>query len=336
MNIFLLLLGILIQIVVIIDIFKTILYINGAGYLSHFASKTIWKLFFWASKENGRSPLLNLCGPIILVFFLFMWISLIWLGVSLMFIADPDSILQGMTGEPATVVGKIYYVGYILTSLGNGDYSAAHGTWQIVSNLMGIHSMIFISLGIAYLIPILQAVIDKRTLSVQIAMLGSNPIEIIKNGYNGKNFSALYHRFETLETLLIKHGERHLAYPILHYFHANDMTYALPLNLAALDEAMIIQKVYQIDDSANSFHWHALKHSLDNFYLRLEPKFLIGTNQPPPFNYEKQLAAIFDNLSLQPSTSELKHLEHHRKKVIGYVKSDGWRWEDVLKENKPE
>ena len=71
MNVALLLIGILIQLIVLVDLFKTIIYMNGAGYLSGWASKTIWRLFFWASKGNGRSRLLDLCGPVILLFLLF-------------------------------------------------------------------------------------------------------------------------------------------------------------------------------------------------------------------------------------------------------------------------
>lgn len=330
MNIALLIIGILIQVIVLVDLFKTIIYINGAGFLSGWASKTIWGLFFWASKGNGKSKLLNLCGPVILLFLLFMWVTLIWLSYSLMYISDPHSVVNTSTGAPASIISKIYYVGYTLTSLGNGGYSPANGAWQIISNIVGLNSMVFIGLAISYLLPILQAVIDKRSLALQIAMLGSTPLEIIQNGYTGKNFSPVYQRFANLETLLIKHGERHLAYPILHYFHSNKKLYALSLNLAALDEAMIIQKIYEIDSSENSFHWKILADTLENFYERIDSVVLIKGKDVPPFDYKNNLPQDFPKALLDEPKLEVSQFEERRKKVLGYVRKDGWHWEDVI------
>lgn len=330
MNIVLFVIGIAIQIIVLVDIFKTIIYINGAGFLTNFASKTIWRLFFKLSNGNGRSKLLSLSGSIILLFFLFMWISLIWLSYSLIFISDSHSVLNSNTETQATIIGKIYYVGYTLTSLGNGDYKAGSPFWQIISNLMGLNSMVFISLGISYLLPVLQAVIDKRSLAVEIAMLGSTPEEIIKNGYNGEDFSPLYQRFASLESLLIKHGERHLAYPILHYFHSSHSSYALPLSLAALDEAMIIQKIYKIDDSSKNFHWRILEETLNNFYDRLDPSFISESEEVPPFDYKNKLPKDFSQKLLSDPQFELSELDERRKKVLGYIRNDGWQWSDVI------
>ncbi|RAJ27722.1 ion channel [Gelidibacter algens] len=324
-------LGIGIQVLVLVDIFKTIIYINGAGFLTNFVSKTIWSLFYKLSKGNGRSKLLDLCGPMILLFFLFMWISLIWLGYSLIYMSDSASVMNTETDTQATVIGKIYFVGYTLTSLGNGDYRAGSEVWQIVSNIMGLNSMIFISLGISYLLPVLQSVIDKRTLAVQITMLGSTPQAIIENGYDGKDFSPLYQRFTNLESILVKHGERHLAYPILHYFHSNDRRYALPLKLATLDEVVLIQKLYNIDDSSKNFHWEILGATLNNFYERLDSNFVIEADEVPPFDYKDKLPKEFAHKVLSKPQFELKNVEERRKKIRGYVRNDGWTWDDVIR-----
>ncbi|MDT0295043.1 hypothetical protein ACFQ3R_05390 [Mesonia ostreae] len=329
-KVILIFLGLLIQAVVLVDIFKTIIYINGAGFLSSTVSKGIWRLFYKISGGNGERKILNLCGPIILLVFLFMWISFIWLGYSLIYISEPSSVISNTTGNSASLVGKIYYVGYMLTSLGNGDFRAGSGTWQIISNIMGLNSMIFISLGISYLLPVLQAVIDKRTLAVHIDKLGSTPAEIIKNGYNGDGFEPLYQRFSNLESLLIKHGERHLAYPILHYFHANKKAHAISLSLAVLDETISIQEIYKIDDSPKNYHWYILKGALDNFYERLDCSFIIAAQEPPPFDYKSQLSKEFANKVMADPMLELGKISDRRKKVLGYIQNDGWTWDDVI------
>lgn len=124
-----------------------------------------------------------------------MWINLIWLSYSLIFISETTSVINNRTETPASILEKIYLMGYTLTSLGNGGFRAGNHTWQIITNIAGLNSLVFISLGISYLIPVLQAVIDKRTLAVHINKLGSTPEEIIKDGFNGKNFDPLINDF---------------------------------------------------------------------------------------------------------------------------------------------
>ncbi|TQD40115.1 ion channel [Haloflavibacter putidus] len=329
MKILLIGLGIAVQLLVLVDMFKTIVNINGAGQLSNWVSKKVWRLFFIIARGNGDNKILNICGPIILLTFLFMWITLIWFGYSLIFISDHNSVLNNHTQEPATALGQVYYVGYTLTSLGNGDYRAGSGVWQIVSNIMGLNSMIFISLGISYILPVLQAVVDKRTLAVHIDKLGATPEEIIENGYNGDNFEPLYQRFSNLENLLIKHGERHLAYPILHYFHSNKKAHAVTLSLAVLDETITIQEVYQIDKSTKRYHWYILRGALDNFFERLDSSFILAAKEAPPFDYFEKLSDKFTMENKKECLKKIKNMEERRRKIKGYIRNDGWNWKDV-------
>lgn len=330
MKILLLILGVAIQIAVLIDIFKTIIYINGGGIISSFTAKSIWRIFFKLSNGNGNNKILNLAGPFILMAFLFIWITSIWLGYCLIYISDTYSVIDNRSETPATILDKIYYVGYTLTSLGNGGFRAGSDKWQLISNIVGLNSMIFISLGISYLLPVLQAVIDKRSLAVHINTLGSTPEEIIKNGFDGKSFDMLYQRFSTLENLLIKHGERHLAYPILHYFHTDKKTQSIPLNLALLDEVITIQEIYNIDNSPKNYNWKIIRRALDNYYERLSNDFIIAAEDVPQFYYKEKLNAEFANKVMASQETKLSKLEERRKKVLGYVRNDGWKWDDVI------
>ncbi|SHG50717.1 Ion channel [Salegentibacter echinorum] len=322
--------GIFILIGVVIDIFKTVIYINGGGRLSTFVADLIWKIFYRLAGRNGKSSILNIAGGIILLSLVFMWIFLIWLGYSLIYLADTNSVINNDTGEPADIIGNIYFVGYTLTSLGNGDFSPGTDGWKMVSNIMGLNTTIFISLGISYLLPVLQAVIDKRTLAIHINKMGTTPDEMIKNGYNGTNFEPLYRRFSNLETLLLKHGERHLAYPILHYFHSNNKKHSLSLSLAVLDEAMTIQEIYKIDESEKAYHWEVLRGALNNFYYRLDDKFIISAETPPPFDYKTKLPEEFSKDHIGKQDIDLEKFQNRRCKLLGYIHKNGWTWEDVV------
>jgi len=324
-------LGIVILLAVLIDIFKTILYINGGGKLSSFIAKKIWWVFFKMAKGNGKSAALNFAGGTILMGLVGMWILLIWIGYSLIFLSDPRSVVDSTTGQSADFIGNIYYVGYTLTSLGNGDLKSGSDVWRIVSNIMGVNSMIFISLGISYLLPVLQAVVDKRTLAVYIYQLGKSPEEIIKQGYDGKDFTPLYSRFQNLETMLLKHGEHHLAYPILHYFHTNKRSHSIRLNLAILDEALNIQEAYELDKSSNAYTWSVLRGAMDNLAIRLSEGYSTPADDPPKFDYfDKLPEKLKENFDEDPGIPTDENFNKRRGRLLGYIKKAGWDWEDVV------
>lgn len=327
MQIPLLLLGIILILAVSVDMIRTIIFLNGAGAISKWYANLIWQVFFKISGKNGKSPLLTFAGGTILISLIFLWIIMIWAGFSLIFISDPDSVLNATTKIPADIVGNIYYVGYTLTSLGNGDLVSGSNFWRIISNILGITSMFFVTVGISYLLPVLQAVIAKRSLAIYIAKLGDSPEDLLNNSWNGKDFNGLYSRFGNLESMLIQHSERHLAYPILHYFHSNIKEYSAPVQLAMLDEVLSIQEVYGLDSASNLYHWRVLRGAIDNFLARLDNTFIGSSDEIPPFNYKN--LPEHDNLSEAEVKSKLQKYDDRRRKLLGLIQKDGWEWEDV-------
>jgi hypothetical protein len=334
MEIIMIIAGVLLLLAVSVDITKTVIFINGGGTFSKILAARIWQLFYLAGGKKGNSKLLTYAGGTILIFLVLSWILVIWTGYSLIFLSVQDSVVDAMDSTPASTVGKIYYVGYTLTSLGNGDLKSGSDLWRIISNIMGISSMFFVTLGISYLLPVLQAVIAKRSLAVYISKLGKTPAEIIQNGWNGKDFSALYDRFGTLETMLIQHTERHLAYPVLHYFHSNIQEYSAPLRLVALDEAITIQEIYKMDKTDKAYHWKILKGTLDNYISRLDGTFTGTTDKAPPFPY-KNIIEHAHPLSEEEKGEKLREIQERRRKLLGLINKDGWDWNDLVNEDRP-
>ncbi|WP_373055573.1 hypothetical protein [Zunongwangia sp. H14] len=334
METFMIIIGILLLVVVCIDIIKTVIFIDGGGTFSKILAARIWQIFYLIGGRKGSSKVLTYAGGTILIVLVLSWILIIWTGYSLIFLSVHDSVVDATTGTPASTVGNIYYVGYTLTSLGNGDLKSGSDFWRIISNIMGVSSMFFVTLGISYLLPVLQAVIAKRTLAVYIAKLGKTPVEIIRNGWNGKDFSALYERFGTLETMLIQHTERHLAYPVLHYFHSNIQEYSAPLQLAALDEAITIQEIYKLDKTDNAYHWKVLKGTLDNYISRLDGTFTGTPDEAPSFPYDNIIETI-TSISEEEKNEKLRELKKRRCKLLGLINKDGWDWNDLIEESIP-
>src|SRR5690606_22973909 len=332
MEFILLITGIGLIILVSIDLLSTILLMNGGGKISNFVSRNIWNILFKLSNENARSSLLSKAGMIIIVSLFSTWILLIWLSFGLIYMFDPGSVIDTSTELNTNVAGKFYFVGYTISSLGNGDLKSGSDTWRIFSNVISMYGTFFITLSISYLIPVLSAVIKKRALSGYIYQLGKTPEEILKNGWNGKDFSILYSHLNNLNTMILSHSERHLAYPILHYFHSTRPKYSAPLTLTILDEAISIQKTYKIDNTSNSLHWEVLRRSLASFLEVIGKYDITKELSHPPFSYKQTLENLPINATTEEINLSISKMTQRRKSLHGMVRRDGWQWKDVVEE----
>lgn len=193
----------------------------------------------------------------------------------------------------------------------------------------------FLTLTIKYILPVLDAAIKRRTLSAYIYQLGKTPDEILKNGWNGKNFDALYIQIENLHLLILEHSERHLAYPVLQYFHSRFPKYSAPLNIAMLDEVITIQETYQLDKSNEAYNWNILRQSIDSFldiFIKQEP---LKEKEAPAFPYQEKLDFIPFSASKKEELKKLEELSTRRKILLHLLQRDEWDWDDLI-ENKSE
>lgn len=329
MNFFLLISGIIILIVVSIDILTTILKLSGGGLISNGVSRVIWRIFRNLGGNKARSKVLNYAGISILVFLFMSWVFALWLGYSLIYLSDEGSVVDTSTEVPSNWIGKIYYVGYSLTSLGNGDLKSGSDTWRIVSNLMGFNALFFLSLAISYYIPVLDAIIKKRILAAYIYQVGSTPLEFVENSWDGESFEMAYTEFQTLQQMILEHSENHLAYPILDYFHSNDPKYNSIRNIAVLDEAISIVRVYELDKSPKSYYWIRMKRSLDAYLNETTGEVRMESTTSPDFAYEKSIdLQLFKINRFNPDL--LANLESRRKTLYHITTNDGWTWDEVV------
>ncbi|MDT0651545.1 ion channel [Autumnicola edwardsiae] len=330
MEVILLVLGVVLIVLITIDMLSTILRMNGGGFISNFILKKIWNTFFVLSKKNGSSPILSNAGFFVILMLFCLWIGSIWIGYSLIYLSHVPSVVNTNTLLPSNWVGKIYFVGYTLSSLGNGDLKSGGDAWRILSNILSLHGTFLVTLSISYIIPVLDAVIKKRTLSAYIYQLGRSPAELLRNCWNGKDFSLLHDQFQSLHTMILNHSEKHLAYPVLRYFHSNELKYSAPLCMAILDEVVTIQEVYKIDKSDRAYNWLILKKSLNSYLEILSDSNVKPTDEAPPFEYSEDLD--FSELTSDKKLTEiLEKFKKRRKILAGSVKEDGWDWDDVIK-----
>lgn len=332
MNYLLFSLGLGITLITIYDMVYTILSPKGAGFIADRISRGIWRINLKMTGSDGFNKYLAYVGPLLLLIIVLTWIILLWLGNTLIVYSDPYSLWSSTKNTYIDGFSEsAYFTAYVLSSMGNGDYTPASDWWMFYTGFISYTGVVFISLGISFLIPVIEAITLKRKISLKIYNLGESPKDIINN-YKQKGFKQLTEELKSLETLLIAVSQNHLAYPIIHYFHSEKLHEALPIQIASLDEALSII-IYEIDEE------------------KLEDLKTVERSYKALTYYLSTLASAFihpeDDEPVRPDTDDLSDLKHgkeidkelksklslRRKLLLAYLQNDGWEW-DILERSK--
>ncbi len=266
--------GIIIIFVVAADIIYTVLSSNGAGYFSKYAMKNIAAVFQFPARRTGSRKILKFAGVSVLSVITVIWILLLWLGVFLIFLYDQNSVLDSTTLIPAGMVDRFYFSGYLLSTLGNGDFKPQTGIWQIAATLFTFSGFIFLTTGITYFVSILSAVTEKRLAAISIFNLGKSATEIGSAIKNLHRAGQLMSEVSSLKNHINRLTLNHTSYPISHYFFALEKNRSISLAAAELNQALEDLQADEKQDENLSAQLDALRESLDNYLQTLAERFL--------------------------------------------------------------
>ncbi|MEX0721663.1 MAG: potassium channel family protein [Balneolaceae bacterium] len=318
--------GIILVIVAYTDILQTTIQHTGAGFLSQRSGAFIWWIFLKLSGNNGKKSFLGLAGLFIVSVLILTWIGFIWLGFTLIFNFQPHSVLLTSSRLPTDFMDKLYYTGYTLSTLGNGDLLASNNLWRILTIILAVSGLLIITLSITYLIPLLSAVTNKRKLCAYISFLGNSPEEIILKGWNGNDFSQLNQHLYELSWMVLDHKEKHLLYPVLHYFHSNEKKFAAPVALTVLDETIsVIKGSSFLQERIDMITLNILRNSLDDYLSILKETYIQKSGTAPYLPKLNTLYATFDIDRVQIQ-KYFDTLTERRELINGMVQADGWDW----------
>ena len=322
-------LGFFILVVVMGDVVKTTLSTKGAGILTGWVAGRLWDASLWLHRRRPSHRLLSYVGMTILVFIISLWTFLMWLGWSLVFQLVPGAVVLAASGEPASFFETFYFTGYTLITLGNGEYRPEGSWWQFMTLLASTTGFFVVTLSITFLLSILPAVVVKRQTASYIASLGLTP-EAIVSGQGGKGCDALVAHLPNLNSSIGSLAQLHLAFPVLHYFHATDRRTALPLRIAALDEALsYLQHGLPACEGAEALE--PLRETITGLLESLEEMFYGANDEAPPTPSLEPLQEAGFNTALEPYRRAVTNDRERRRHLMGFVRRDGWEWEDIYR-----
>jgi Ion channel len=170
--------GAALVVLAIVDSLWTILWVDGHGGPVAGRLTTAMHAAFVRIPRGGTRwwhRLVSLEGPLVMTASLVVWVLLIWVGWATIFSAAPGAVVDGRTGVPASLVARIYFVGYTLCTLGNGEFVPAGGGWQLVTALVSMSGLALITLAVTYLLAVLEAIVGKRTFATQVFGVADSP-----------------------------------------------------------------------------------------------------------------------------------------------------------------
>ncbi|SDF42904.1 Ion channel [Halorubrum xinjiangense] len=314
----------------VIDMLWTTLWVDGrAGPLTSRLMSGTWKLFRRAFGERPR--VLSLSGPVLLVFGLATWIGLLWGGWTFLFAGGEESLLDTRNAGPISWAERFYFVGYSIFTMGNGDFTPNGAIWQVATAFTTASGMFFVTLSVTYVLNVLSAVTQKRSLASSVHGLGERSTDILEASWDGDSFEGLDVPLNLIATQLDTLTANHKAYPILHYFFTPETSQAPATNVAVLDETLTLLR-FGVDPECRPSEPAVTqaRSSVRTYLDTLEDGFVGPASQPPPApDLEPLRDGGIPTVSDGEFSDSIAEVDERRRFLLGLVESDARRWPDT-------
>jgi hypothetical protein len=308
-----------------VDVLRTTLTLRGGGPVTRRTSALIWSLFKrWRGARRQHERLAH-AGMIVILVTVAVWLALLWLGWTLIFMADSGAVLESMSNRPADWSGRAYFAGFTVITLGIGDYVPGGAGWRLLTVVASMSGFFLITLVITYLLPVLNAAVQKRSVAAYVTALGHTPDEMLEKAWNGKDFCALEQHLTTLIPSIGQIAHSYVAYPVLHYFHPPRRAVAFPPSLAVLDETLtLLTTAVPAEQRPSPLLMAAARGSIEELLYTLDRTASLPQAEAPPLH-----SRFIERQAWRIPTQLTEEDRRRRCLFFGWILHDGWRWQDV-------
>jgi hypothetical protein len=280
--------GILIVLVILLDVFLTVLYARmGSGLISPQLAQAIWRVFRVVARSFPRycDRIASFCGPVILVSLVFMWMGGLTLGNALLFHPVLGSAIRSSRGKtPTDFVSALYAGGSSISIVGSADFSPDVSRYRLVYLFNSIVGLSVTSLTLTYLMQIYSQLQHRNTfaLKVYLTTCETGDAAVLVAGLApGGEWSHGTSVLWELAAEIAATKEAHHFYPVLFYMRFAQPYYSLSfLTLVLLDAVSIMRST--LGDQYNAVKqlraldqiWHGsliLLTSLEKTFLPESP-----------------------------------------------------------------
>lgn len=218
MTILLTLLGIVLILVALRDIFHELFHPSGRGSLSRAVMRALWSVFRGVSR---RWPtLLNIAGPSMMPLIILCWTVLLSVGWALVLWPHmPGGFLLSTGLDPARNGGfldALYLSLTTLSTLGYGDITPKGDALRMLMPLEALFGFALLTASISWVLSIYPVLGRRRSLAQKIRLLNSAESE---TGVTVDRADATQLLSDLTSRLMMVDNDL-LQFPITYYFHA--------------------------------------------------------------------------------------------------------------------
>lgn len=331
-----LIVGALLIAAAILDAFWTTLAFSGGGPITRRLARGLWAAALALHRAGGSTAhgLLKFVGTPILLGTVFCWIVMLFAGYLMIFSAAAGAVVRSSDGMTADFAQRFYFTGYTLFTLGLGDFVPGGNGWRVVTVIATMNGLFLVTLAITYLLPVISATAQTGQLAAVISSR-DQPAGAHSAGLGREGFSGLTNYLTQITQMIDLHTQRHLAYPVLHYFHSGERRTAVAPSLAVLQDALIILSAgVAPGERLRAIDLEPAARALEGLLRVLRDHYVSPADEPPPF---ADLAPLREGgIPLVAEAEFRRRLEEYREVRClfrSYVKFGGWQWDTVVPRN---
>jgi hypothetical protein len=287
--------GAAVTVVVLLDIFLTVLYARaGTALFSQVVSRAVWHLFRLVSRPFGRDRgrVLSFCGPVVLVTLIFVWAAGLALGSALIIHPHLGGGIRASEGAtPRDLMSALYAAGNSLSFVGASDFKPQSAPFQALYMWNSLIGMSVMSLVLTYVMQIYNALRSRNDLGLAIQTLSADTgdaAELIAGlGPHGQ-FNSGFNNLSNLASSASDVKESHHFYPLLFYFRFAEPYYSVSQIATVLFDTVSLLKSALSDEEYSWLKesavvaqcWRAamlLVGMLEDVFLRGQPAQIQST-----------------------------------------------------------
>ncbi len=243
MTLVFLLIGIVIVVTVLRDVFHTLFHPSGNGNIARRLMRIVWHLFRWAAR--GEPDRLQLAGPIALIAIFTAWTASLIIGWALIiwpflpeqFLLPPDLDAATQGG----VLDALYVSLVTLATLGYGDITPETDWLRLIVPVEALVGFALVTAAISWVLSIYPVLSRRHSLARSVTLMRE------AEGETGRSVLSL--DSQTVDTMLATFVSSVITarddlnqHPITYYFQATDRRSALflvaPSLLQLADDAI--------------------------------------------------------------------------------------------------
>ncbi len=235
MTFILTLLGVVLILAALRDVFHQLFHPGGTGSISGIIMKIVWRVYRGLARHYPS--LLALAGPSALVAIILSWVGLAAVGWALIYWPRmPESFLLSPGLSPSGAEGfvdALYLSLMTLTTLGYGTITPSPNWLRIVAMLEALVGFGLLTASLTWVISIYPPLTRRRSLAQQIALIrdaeSKTGVSVAQAGAE-----AAERRLEALVSQVVMVHSDLKMFPVTYYFHSPDERSSFPANARTL------------------------------------------------------------------------------------------------------